>query len=334
MRACHAGWAGLDSAPVADSYKFQHIFRAPSVGEERDWERENIRRKTARYLETNPLDRFATDASYRGKVELVEARLQGVQGLILDLGGNTGGEATILQQRGFEIVIADINEYALEVSRQRAEKFGLRLPRFVALDAHRLPFADGVFAAVTVLEALHHFTDYDGALGEIFRVLAPGGRLVSTEPNALDPLRRASEVRDRLRGTIEKSFYPGQLRTLCRRAGFESVDVRPFPSHRSSWKLAEVPAWRRPVAQLHGWLSVNWPVVFAGHVIDARKAGNAVAGKIPPLGEILRSPVSRGALAFSPALGRWVDEAGGVSFPDLNGTPVLIAADAQPLTRA
>ena len=30
-----------------------------------------------------------------------------------------------------------------------------------------------VFAAVTVLEALHHFFDYDQALGEIHRVLAP-----------------------------------------------------------------------------------------------------------------------------------------------------------------
>ena len=43
----------------------------------------------------------------------------------------------------------------------------------VASSDDRLPFADGVFAAVTVLEALHHFFDYDKALGEIHRVLAP-----------------------------------------------------------------------------------------------------------------------------------------------------------------
>jgi ubiquinone/menaquinone biosynthesis C-methylase UbiE len=311
------------------AFSLKYFFRGPSVSEERDWERENIREKTERYLRTNPLDRFEQDVSYRSKVELVENHLQGVQGLVLDLGGNTAGEATILQQHGFAMVVADINEYALDVSRQRVEKFGLRSPHFVALDAHRLPFRDGVFAAVTVLEALHHFFDYDKALGEIHRVLAPGGRLISIEPNALNPLRRASEVRDRLRGTIEKSFYAGDLVKLCRRAGFVSAEVVPFPTLRSSWKLEEVPAYRRPVTKFHGWLCVNFPTIFAAHALTARKAGEPVAASLPPLAEILCSPLNGQPLRQSD--GGWIDDEARVKFPDVNGIPVLIAGEERPV---
>ena len=313
------------------AFSLKYFLRGPSVAEERDWERENIREKTERYLRTNPLDRFAQDESYRGKVELVERHLQGVQGLVLDLGGNTAGEATILQQHGFAMVVADINEYALDVSRQRVEKFGLRPPHFVALDAHRLPFADGVFAAVTVLEALHHFFDYDKALGEIHRVLAPGGRLFSIEPNALNPLRRASEVRDRFRGTIEKSFHAGDLVKLCRRAGFVSAEVKPFASRRSPWKLQELPPWRRPIAQFHGWLCFNFPTAFAAHALEARKAGEPSPTTVPPLAEILRSPLNGQRLRAS--ADGWIDDEARACFPDLNGIPVLIPGEEKPLAK-
>ena len=313
------------------AFSLKYFLRGPSVTEERDWERENIRQKTERYLSTNPLDRFEQDEAYRGKVQLVEKHLQGVQGPVLDLGGNTAGEATILQQHGFAMIVADINEYALEVSRQRVEKFGLRPPHFVALDAHHLPFADGVFAAVTVLEALHHFFDYDRALGEIHRVLAPGGRLISIEPNALNPLRRASEVRDRFRGTIEKSFYAGDLVRLCRRAGFVSAEVQPFASRRSPWKLQELPPWRRAIAQFHGTLCYHFPTVFAAHALEARKAGEPAPTPVRPLAEILRSPLAGGPLRAAPD--GWIDDTAGVRFPDLNGIPVLIPGEEKPLAK-
>ncbi|MEO8350349.1 MAG: class I SAM-dependent methyltransferase [Chthoniobacteraceae bacterium] len=311
------------------AFSFKYFLRGPSVTEERDWERENIRQKTDRYLATNPMDRFETDDSYRTKVLTVDKHLQGVDGLVLDLGGNTAGEATILQQRGFDLVVADINEYALDVSRQRIEKFGLRSPQFVALDAHHLPFRDGVFAAVTVLEALHHFSDYHQALTEIHRVLAPGGRLFSIEPNALNPLRRASEVRDRLRGTIEKSFTPNQLIELCRRAGFARTEIEPFANHRSNWKLQELPPWRRPIAQLHGTLCANFPTVFAALAIEARKAGDAGPVRKAPLAEILQSPLSGKPLRFD--AGQWIDDDRKVAFSEQSGVPVLIPGEESPL---
>lgn len=317
-------------------FKLRYLYRVPNVEEERDFERANIQEKTQRYLETNPLDRMAQDVAYRAKVERVATYLGPLQGLVLDLGGNTAGEATILQQRGYHIVVGDINEVALDVSRQRVEKFGLIKPHYAALDAHHLPFKDDSFSAVTVVEALHHFFDYDKALSEIFRVLKPGGKLLSFEPNALNPLRRASEVRDRFRGSIEKSFYIPQLEKLCLKAGFATARAAAYSGGRSEWKLKEVPAYRRPIARLHGWLSENYPTFFGGLMLEAYKAGTLVdedaAGR--PLASILRSPINHGDLTFDAAQRVWRETDGQYAFPDLNGIPVLVSKDGVITSRA
>jgi SAM-dependent methyltransferase len=185
---------------------------------------------------------------------------------------------------------------------------------------------------VTVIEALHHFVDYEKSLKEIHRVLKPGGRLFSLEPYALNPLRRLSEVRDRLRGTIEKSFYKAQVRRLCAAAGFRDISVETLPTGRSSWKMEEVPAYRRPVARLHGWLAMHWPSLFGTLRIQCRKEGNAGEPETHPAWtSLLRSPVSGESVDFDPSRKLWVESSGTHGFPDVSGTPVLIAQDAQRL---
>lgn len=47
----------------------------------------------------------------------------------------------------------------------------LKQPGYRVLDVHNLPFADGPFASVSVIEALQHFPDDQRALEEIFRVI-------------------------------------------------------------------------------------------------------------------------------------------------------------------
>jgi 2-polyprenyl-6-hydroxyphenyl methylase / 3-demethylubiquinone-9 3-methyltransferase len=45
-------------------------------------------------------------------------------------------------------------------------------------DAHRLPFADGMFPAVVAGEMLEHVADTEAVVAELCRVLAPGGTVV------------------------------------------------------------------------------------------------------------------------------------------------------------
>ena len=57
-----------------------------------------------------------------------------------------------------------------------AKKRGL--PGLVAADGMRLPFADGVFDALTVGFGLRNMASWPDAVAEMARVLRPGGRLV------------------------------------------------------------------------------------------------------------------------------------------------------------
>jgi SAM-dependent methyltransferase len=312
----------------------KHLFKPVTVEEERDFERTNVGAKLQRYLQTNPLDRYEKDAAYHRKINYVGDALGKINGFVLDIGGNTAGEATILQQQGYHFVVGDINEIALDISRQRVEKFQLKKLHYVALDAHHLPFDDASFSAATIIEALHHLPSYPQALREILRVLKPGGRLVSLEPNALNPLRRLTELRDRFRGTIELSFHLKQLKSLCLDAGFEQADVRAVPTGRSDWKLAELPPYHRAFTRWHGTLSEKYPRMFGNLLLVARKSGSLVDKPVVPgdFEKIIRSPASNAPVAYDPRSGLWAETPGKLGFPDFHDIPRLIAADAVPLT--
>jgi ubiquinone/menaquinone biosynthesis C-methylase UbiE len=303
--------------------------RRVDVEAERDFERTQIRLKENRYLQTNPMERYKSDDPWRRKVDRMRQALRDIRGPILDVGGNTGGESTILAQSGYTMIVGDINESALEISRLRARSFDLLEPIYVGLDAHRLPFVDVSFDAVVMVEALHHLVHFKRSLSEVHRVLRPGGLFFTIEPNAIDPIRRAAEVRDRFRGTIEKSLSMRQLLKLCREAGFDSPEVGSFGNEKSSWKLEEVPRYRRTLSAFHGQLSQRYPKYFGSVTAEARKAGVLEPRAIAfDLHAILRSPLSGLPLRFSNENGQWVEQGGVWAFPDRDGIPVLVVEDA------
>jgi ubiquinone/menaquinone biosynthesis C-methylase UbiE len=311
----------------------KHLFKAVTVEEERQFERQNVSNKRERYLATNPIVRYAGDAVYKDKVDRVRAAISGpggaAAGWTLDIGGNTAGEATILRHYGLNLIVGDINEAALDISRERIHKFDLAQPAYVAFDVHQIPFGDASIECVVVLEALHHFPDYHRALTEIHRVLKPGGLFYAQEPNGLNPLRRLSEVRDRLRGTVEKSFFRSQLRRLCADAGFERIKIVPGVAGRSSWKLQEVPGYRRWLAVLHGRLQQRFPRIFGPHELFAWKPGSLAPSPLPEWKSLLREPGGGEAIHFDSTTNRWrsAAHAGAPGYADLNGIPVLIRSD-------
>lgn len=93
---------------------------------------------------------------------------------VLDLATGSGDLALEIRRHlpGARIVGAD---FCLPMLRVAARK-GLR-PLVVA-DGTRLPFADAVFDAVTVAFGLRNMESWPGALGEMARVLRPGGHLL------------------------------------------------------------------------------------------------------------------------------------------------------------
>jgi SAM-dependent methyltransferase len=60
----------------------------------------------------------------------------------------------------------------------------------VVADAHSLPFPDGLFAGMVMLDVLHHLERPIEFLNEASRVLRPGGRLAMIEPAMTSVARR------------------------------------------------------------------------------------------------------------------------------------------------
>jgi SAM-dependent methyltransferase len=86
---------------------------------------------------------------------------------ILDVGCGDGRHASLYAAE--HVVCVDSSPAAVEAARARG--LDARLA-----DARELPFADGVFDALTCSHTLYHVPDRDRALSEFVRVLRPGGR--------------------------------------------------------------------------------------------------------------------------------------------------------------
>lgn len=105
---------------------------------------------------------------------------------VLDLAAGTAVSTVELGRSGAWCVAADFSLGMLRAGAHRD------VPK-TAADGLHLPFADGVFDAVTISFGLRNFADPDVGLAELARVTRPGGRLVVCEfsrPNSA-PFRTA-----------------------------------------------------------------------------------------------------------------------------------------------
>lgn len=103
-------------------------------------------------------------------------------GPVLDIGSGMGGFAVAMRRSGEELYALDYNPAYCEIARTRARRYGLDLPALVGA-GEALPFATASFEEVTCWDVLEHVVSPEQLLGEIARVLAPGGRLFMTVIN-------------------------------------------------------------------------------------------------------------------------------------------------------
>lgn len=100
-------------------------------------------------------------------------------GDVLELGSGSGAMAVELLGRypDIRLTVTDVDPAMLTAARERLKCFGSRV-EITEADATHLPFSDDSFDAVVSFIMLHHVIGWEDALGEIARVLRPGGRLV------------------------------------------------------------------------------------------------------------------------------------------------------------
>ena len=122
--------------------------------------------------------------SEKGQAEMKEVvrllRESGVRGRVLDVGCGPGLNVASLREAecGWLTIGMDYSPTGVRIA---AREVG---GAFLNLDAHHLSFRDGVFGGVIMTHAIGHVADPRQVLSEIHRVLAPGGSMVITTPNA------------------------------------------------------------------------------------------------------------------------------------------------------
>jgi len=109
---------------------------------------------------------------------------------ILDVGCGDGYLLSRLSARGISVSGVELAPARVRQAETRLAAAGIEADIRIG-QAESLPFADGSFDLVVCSEVLEHLVDPAVAVGEIRRVLKPGGRLVITVPRNEDiPVQR------------------------------------------------------------------------------------------------------------------------------------------------
>jgi ubiquinone/menaquinone biosynthesis C-methylase UbiE len=99
-------------------------------------------------------------------------------GHLLDIPVGTGLFTVASARRHHGLVVGvDLAEGMVAKARSAAVAAGVTNLAVARADAHRLPFPDTTFAAATCWNGLQAIPDRERALGELARVLRPGGTL-------------------------------------------------------------------------------------------------------------------------------------------------------------
>lgn len=208
-----------------------------------------------RYDIINHVMTFGLDIHWRSLA--VKALLEGNPGKVLDLGCGTGDLAITIAKSAKNVVQVtglDFSSPMLDIAREKAVAAGVgdRI-NLVHADAGNMPFPDGYLDRVGISFAFRNMTYKnplrDRYLGEVVRVLKPGGKFIiveSSQPSnpAIKPLfhiflkgfvspvgsliSKNKGAYQYLATSVSNYFTPNEVRQMLLKAGFSSVTYRPL----------------------------------------------------------------------------------------------------------
>lgn len=170
---------------------------------------------------------------------------------LFDLGCGMGGFAVAAELEGADVTALDYNAAYCAITAVRAERYGISMPVLRGA-AEALPLPDAAFELLTAWDVLEHVQRPPAMLGELARVLVPGGTafvtainrfafrdphyhlpLVNYLPRPLGELivellgrsKRRSAFRDRQRLSEMWYYTLPAFRKLASAHGFRTIDL-------------------------------------------------------------------------------------------------------------
>jgi len=185
-------------------------------------------------------------------VDELAGRISNRAGRILDVACGPGASTRRLLRYYAPDRVTGINISGAQLATARERAPGCA---FLLMDAAQLGFADGAFNAVMCIEAAFHFNTRERFLGEVLRVLKPGGSLVLTDMLFRAFLKPIGDF-----GQVPPANFIHTIadyRARIETAGFESVEVEDatercltgFRRHLARWPAGERRGGRMTFAQ-------------------------------------------------------------------------------------
>ena len=226
---------------------------------------------------------------------------------VLEIGSGTGFFLLNLWQAGFvkEPHATDISPGMLQACGENARRLGCDVKLRTA-DAEGLPFTDGSFDLVVGHAFLHHLPDWEQAIRDVYRVLAPGGAvLFAGEPTraghglagyakraAANAMRLAGRIRpdlvkapalppatedERVLRDLEfavdlHTFEPAAVERSCREIGFTNLrtETEELASSLVGWAVRTIESQVRPGLLGQRWGELAYRTYLSLYRLDQR----------------------------------------------------------------
>lgn len=138
---------------------------------------------------------------------------------VLDIGSGDGRNTKGLLQADCDVTVLDVAPTALQSVLKRMHDLGLKSPTAVQATAEHMPLASNQFDASICIDTLPQSRHIGKAVGEIHRVLKPGGicgvNVFSTKDCAFGEGEQIAPRSFLFKQTLFHFFEPGDMERFC-----------------------------------------------------------------------------------------------------------------------